>query len=91
MEEKKQVYVLIRRIHFLELVYAFDWISEEEYTSEMAELIPKYKSLRGMLKSICGLDIPAFAKEYKIVEEAKVVENASERVNSNGKGGGDVI
>ena len=84
------MYVLIRRIHFLELVFAFDWVSKEEYTSEITELIPKYNNLKNMLRSMCSLDILSFAREFKLVEELKVVENASERASTNQMPGSEV-
>ena len=77
---------MIRRIHLLEMVFNFDWVSKQEYDTEIASLVPKYVSLRGMMKSNPSFDMNKFAREFNIAEETKIVDIVCER-NPDGTGG----
>lgn len=79
IEQKKQLYVMVRRIHLLETVYNFDWISKQEYEAEINNLTQKYSNLKSMMKGIPGFDISKFSKEFNIFEETKIVEIVCER------------
>lgn len=81
---------MIRRIHLLEMVFNFDWVSKQEYDAEIASLVQKYVNLRTMLKNSAAFDFNKFLKDFNILEEAKIVEIVCER-NPDGSGGSKVL
>ena len=50
------------------MVFNFDWVSKQEYDTEIASLVPKYLSLRNILKSSSTFDMNKFMREFNIVE-----------------------